>query len=84
MLVIEDKDRISWSDLFEHEIIKFDSDKLKQNINKIRNPKNKKLAMKILMKQINKTKTMLKIVGKINKHIKKNIKIQKKYEKLGF
>lgn len=57
MLVVEDKDRISWPEIFNHPLIKFDETSLKENIQKIEEEKDlllKSVAMNKLYVQNNK------------------------------
>lgn len=54
---------------------------LKHNIRNIKNPQNRKLAIKLLKKQVRKSQIMLRIVRKINRYIRKNISDQRRYEK---
>lgn len=57
MLVVEDKDRISWPEIFNHPLIKFDENSLKENIQKIEEEKDlllKSVAMNKLYVQNNK------------------------------
>lgn len=58
MLVVEDKDRISWPEIFNHPLIKFDENAIKENIQKIEEEKDlllKSVAMNKLYVQTNKT-----------------------------
>lgn len=57
MLVVEDKERISWPEIFNHPLIKFDETSLKENIQKIEEEKDlllKSVAMNKLYVQNNK------------------------------
>lgn len=57
MLVVEDKDRISWPEIFNHSLIKFDENSIKENIQKIEEEKDmllKSVAMNKLYVQTNK------------------------------
>ena len=57
MLIVEDKDRISWPELFEHEVVKFDVNNLKKKIDQIGEEKDdllKSVAINKLYLQNNK------------------------------